>query len=116
VSSFEFAGNVVGLIVKSDLNKQSIAKIHDQIREKLKEYDRINLFIEIEKEAKVELTALFEDIKYKYKHAEQFNKIGVVTDVSWFSNLIDIKDLVMKADIRTFDHENRLEALSWIAE
>jgi len=22
----------------------------------------------------------------------------------------------MKADIRTFDHKNRLEALSWIAE
>ncbi|SHG24927.1 SpoIIAA-like [Salegentibacter echinorum] len=116
VSFFELSDHVVGLIIKSDINEHTVAEMHRQIREKIDEYDKINLFIEIEKGAKIELKPLFKDLKFKFNNAEHLKKMAVVTELYWFSNVLNIKDLMMEADIRTFEHENRLEALNWIAE
>jgi len=40
----------------------------------------------------------------------------VVTDINWFQNAMEIKDLLMDAEVQSFSLADRLKAISWIAE
>lgn len=47
VSFFELSDHVVGLIIKADINEHFVVEMHGQTREKIDEYGKINLFVEI---------------------------------------------------------------------
>lgn len=116
ISTFEFSGHVVGILVDSDINNEVIDEIHAEILAKLEENETINLFVEIEKGHHVSFTSLLKDLIFKLDHAKQFTKIAMVTDLNWLSTIMSMKDLIMKAEVRTFDNEQRLEAMNWISE
>lgn len=91
-------------------------EMEELVIKKLKEYKKINLFIEIEKGRDISLKALMKHIGFQLENSNRFEKIAVVTDKPWFKNLLEVKDLVMKAEVEAFSHENRMEAIRWIAE
>ncbi len=116
VSTFTFAHHVLGVLIESDLNDELLHKVQAIILERLKENEKINLFIEIRTGSKISLTAFLKDLFFTLKHADQFQKIALVTDLIWFQKVMAVKDLVMNAEIRSFSNKNRMEAISWIAQ
>ena len=116
ISTFKFSKYVVGFLIDSDVNTQLIEEIHKAINDKLKENETINLFIEIKSGNTVSFNALMKDLKFKAEHSKQFRKIAVVTDLNWFQNVMEIKDLVMDAEVKGFEPKYRMKAMSWIAE
>jgi len=116
VSIFEFADHVVGVLIESNLNDELAQEVHAIVLERLKENKKINLFIEIRTGSTISLTASLKDLFFTLKHAGQFHKIALVTDLIWFQNVMAVKDLVMDAEIRSFSNKNRMEAITWIAQ
>ncbi|WP_010230338.1 SpoIIAA family protein [Gillisia marina] len=116
ISSFKFSKNVVGFLIDSEVNSKLIEELHEAINNKLQENETINLFIEIKQGNKISFSALMKDLKFKKEHAQQFGKIVVVTDLNWFQNVMEIKDLLMDAEVRGFEPKYRMKAMSWIAE
>ena len=116
VSTFEFSKNVVGILIDSDVNAQLIEEVQEVINDRLQENETINLLIEIRPENKISFNALIKDLKFKAEHAKKFKKIAVVTDLNWFQNVMEIKDLLMEAEVKSFEPKYRLKAMSWIAE
>ena len=115
VSTFELTGHVIGLIINRDLTDTILDEIIAEIEEKTSIHDTINVFIELEKERDVTLKAVLKGIKYKYSNAEKFNKIAIVTDVNWFQTAVDLSDILLDAEVQTFDIQDRLEAIQWIS-
>lgn len=116
VSTFEFADNVVGVLIKEDLNAEVMEHVHQLILERIDDHKKINLFIEIEAGLDVSLPALLKDVTFKFKNSDKFKRIAVVTNLNWFQNIMEIKDLLIDAEVKSFKIENRLNAISWIAE
>ena len=116
ISSFKFADHVVGILIESNLNDELVNKVHAIILEGLKENKKINLFIEIRTGSTISLAAFLKDQVFILKHAGQFQKIALVTDLVWFQNIMAVKDLMMEAEIRSFSNRNRMEAITWIAQ
>ena len=116
VSTFEFSDKVVGILIKEDLDLTHIEEVHKLILERLDKHVKINLYIEIEKDLHISMTAFVKDVFFKFSNSDKFQKIALVTDINWFQNVMEIKDLLMDADVRSFDIEDRLKAISWIAE
>jgi len=116
ISTFEFSGHIVGIMINSDIDDKVLKEIHTEILAKLEENKTINLFIEIEKGHDISLTTLLKDIIFKLDHAKQFTKIAMVTELKWLATIMSMKDLLMKADVRSFDIKNRMEAMNWISE
>ncbi len=116
VSTFKFADHVVGVLIESDLNDELLLKVQAIVLERLKENKKINLFIEIRTGSTVSLAAFIKDIVFTLKHADQFQKIALVTDLIWFQKVMSVKDFVMNAEIRSFSNKNRMQAITWIAQ
>lgn len=116
VSTFEFAEHVVGILITTDVDKKLLDEIHRVITEKCKVHKRINLFVELNHGSKIPLHLLFKDLIYKLNNASCFSKIAVVSDPGIFKNMMNLKDLLMHAEVEAFGPEDRLKAMNWISE
>lgn len=116
VSTFEFAGHVVGILITTDVDKKLLKEIHRVIDEKCKEHKYINLFVEVNRGMKIPLHLIFKDLIFKLDNASCFSKIAVVSDPGFFRNVMKIKDLLMNADVEAFNPEDRIKAMNWISE
>ena len=115
VSSFEFAENVVGIIIDSDVNDKLMAKIQKDIKEKMKCHHTINLFFEIRSGIDVSLPAFIHQMVFNFNIKERFKKIAVVTDLQWLKASMLIKNLLTESEIEIYSTNSRMEALEWIS-
>jgi len=116
VSTFKFSENVVGILITEALDSKKVSQVHKLILERVEKHKQINLYIEIEEGRHISMAAFFKDVAFKFTNAEKFKRIAVVTDINWFQNAMEIKDLLMDAEVQSFSLADRLKAISWIAE
>ena len=116
VSTFKFADDVVGILITEDLDLEKISEVHKLILERVEKHKKINLYVEIEEGRHISMPAFFKDVAFKFTNGNKFKRIAVVTDINWFQNAMEIKDLLMDAEVQSFRLVDRLKAISWIAE
>jgi len=115
LSTFDLAGHVIGLIVNQDLTDETLDEVISEIKLKLEVYERVNVYIELEKGRHIKFSALLKGIKFKYSNSEYFDKIAIVTDSNWFQNAVNVSDILLDVEVRTYDLQDRLEAIQWIS-
>lgn len=116
LSTFEFADDVVGILINTEMDEKVFKELQKLICDKIETFGRINLFIEVEKGNEISVKAVMKHLKFSIEQKNSFNKIAVVTEKSWFKKAVVFKDLMIPADVRAFTHEDRVEAIRWIAE
>lgn len=116
LSTFEFADDVVGILINTDMDEKVFKELRRLICQKIEAFDRINLFMEIEKGNEISVKAVVKHLKFSVEQKNSFNKIAVVTEKSWFKSAVVFKDLIVPGEVRTFSHAERVEAIRWIAE
>ena len=113
-NSFSFAKNTVGFIIDDKFNDETITKLHEEIQEKLKEYSQINLYLEDANIKTFTLSAIVDDILFKFKNSEHFEKVALVTDRKWIQACASIENFFFEGTVRTFASEERMDAINWI--
>jgi len=113
LSTFDLAGHVIGVIIDEDLTEELTDRVIAEIEQKLKIHDKINMFIELEKDWDISFKALIKGINYKYSNSDHFNKIAIVTDSFWFQSAVNLSDIFVNAEVRTYDLKQRFEAIQW---
>ncbi|MCH4824433.1 STAS/SEC14 domain-containing protein [Gramella lutea] len=115
LAKFDIAGHVIGLIIDRDLTDEMVDRVILEIQEKLEIYKSLNVYVELEKDRQITLKALFKGIKYKYSNSDHFGKIAIVSDSKWFQGAVNVSDILLDVEVRTFDLKDRLEAIQWIS-
>jgi hypothetical protein len=116
LSEFSFSENTVGFLIEGEFNEELSNKLHVQIFEKLKHYDKINLYLEDTNIESFSLTAVVKEILFKIENSDRFNKLAVVTDRKWIHLCSSIESLFISTTVRNFATEDRLKAMRWIAQ
>ncbi len=114
IDTFNFADHVVGFIVTDPLNKRTTLKVHEQIDEALKNFEKIDLYIENLSKGHIDLGAIFVDFKFKMERTDRFSKIAIVTNDKVFRAYCRLKALLMRSEVRIFSLNQRTEGLLWL--
>ncbi|MBE14892.1 MAG: STAS/SEC14 domain-containing protein [Dokdonia sp.] len=114
ISSFSFSDNTVGYILSGEVNQKTIDRMIKQIEDKWERFDQINLYLEDDNVEEFTLGAIVKEFQFKLSNAEKFEKIALVTNRKWIKACSALKNMLVSAEMRAFDTENRLEALSWV--
>ncbi len=61
-----------------------------------------------------EAGALWEDIKFGAKHANDFHRVAIVGDAKWTDWMRKVANLLMQGEVRHYKMTQLLEALRWI--
>ena len=116
VSSFEFADNVVGIIIDDDVDRMMLGEIHDLLREKFQQSASLNVYLELKPGINIPVPLLVKDLIFQLRHKGKFNKLAIVTNLDLLRNLMKFRDLILDAEVETYTHANRIAAMNWIAE
>ena len=114
--SFEFSEKVVGFLVSQEIDQEKIDEILSALKERVEEVSPIRLYIEDESDEGISLKAFFKAVSFHFSHSKDLEKIGIVTNDKKFQASMEMKDLVVPADIKCFDKESRLQAMNWVMQ
>ncbi|MDC7994322.1 STAS/SEC14 domain-containing protein [Altibacter sp. HG106] len=116
ISSFSFSDNTVGFLIEGKFTSEQGDKLQRLIVNKLETFPKINLYLEDAYIDGFSLQAVFDNVLFKFNHAKSFHKIALVTNRNWIHLCGKIDDFIMEGEVRSFPTEQRLKAMSWIAE
>lgn len=116
LSSFSFSDNRIGFIIDGPYDEEAMEKIQFEITEKLKKFDKLNLYIEDTPNAEISLKSMIVKLPFKIKIGRHFTKVAIVSDRKGVHLIRAFERVFFSGEFRQFSSSRRLEAIKWISE
>lgn len=116
LSPFSFSDDTIGFLLEGVIDEATFDSLHSQIREKWEVYGKISLYIEDTGIETLSIIGFIKELLFKIENPKRFHKIALVSDRKWIYICGAIEDLFIEAKVKNFASEERLEAISWIAQ
>ena len=107
--------DTVGLRIGGEITEEDITRMKTTLEDKLRHHHPLKLYVEHEEIDNFSLDLLFRDAAFKTQHMDDFRKGVIVTDKSWFEQVVRMSDSFTDMDIKAFDFAEKEEALQWLA-
>ncbi|MEB3355962.1 MAG: STAS/SEC14 domain-containing protein [Synechococcales bacterium] len=107
--------NVVGLRISGKIEASDFDRAIAVVEEKLKLFDRLRVYVEVDNLTGLSLEALIKDLQFTLRHYKDFEREAVVSDRQWLQRLAAVGDrLFPSIDVRHFDVSEKEQALAWV--
>lgn len=112
---FELGDKVMGFVATSKVNEQILEEVHEELEKRLKKHDKIRVYCENASGLPMSFKATMEDLLFKMKYKDRFEKIAIVSDT--YSDKLRTKAecTFVKSQCHFFKCHNRTEALQWVS-
>ncbi len=107
--------NIIATKATGKLTEMDYGKLLPVLFNKMKDYGKVRWYFEMENFDGWELKALWEDVKFDIKHANDFEKIAMVGEKKWQEWMADAMKIFTSAEIKYFDLIEKEEAKKWIS-
>lgn len=84
------------------------------LEEKIKQYGKIRVYAELQDAEEISLQALWEDLKFDFRHAADFKKVALVGNRKWLDWLTVMASPFTTAKVKHFEVPDRDKALEWV--
>ena len=108
------AGNLIKLRVSGQLTKQDYERIIPMLETHINLHGKLKLYCEVENMEMPTLPAIWEDLKFDFKHYNDFTHIAMVGEPEWMAALTKLVAPVIPAEVRVFTREEKDAALLWL--
>lgn len=115
-NSFAFSDDVVGVLIDSEFNEEKVEQIKTLLEEKIQTGSPVSVYLEDECKQGITFLGYLKSLSFHLANPDAVRKVAIVTDLKWFRKSMEVKDLLIKSDLRTFDTKQRLEAMNWVME
>ncbi len=114
--SFAFSENVVGYLVKSEIDQEKIEEILNEIKERLKVVNPICIYMEDESDKGFSMGGFLKALEFHFSHSKDLDKIAIVTDDQFSKMSMEVKDILVPAKVKTFTKNDRMAAMNWVMQ
>lgn len=108
--------NIIYSIAEKELKDEDYQKLVPLLREKVKKYGMIRWYFEMRNFKGWSLSAMWQDLKFDAKNAENLEKIAMVGDKNWEEKLTRLMKPFTRADVKFFPLEEKEQAKAWISK
>lgn len=77
---------------------------------------KVRLLYVLRDDVGVTASGAWADTKLGVEHFSSFERIAVVTDKDWIENAVKALGWIIPGDVKTFDEDDRDDAIRWLAE
>jgi hypothetical protein len=110
------AGKLLHVKATGKLTKESYETFAPVVDEKIKEFGKLRILFEMHDFHGWTAGALWEDIKFDYKHWKDIERLAIVGETKWEQSMAVFCQPFTAAKIKYFDHTKLAEAKDWLAE
>ncbi|HMN41776.1 MAG TPA: STAS/SEC14 domain-containing protein [Phycisphaerales bacterium] len=105
--------SATGLVTDADYKTVLIPAAEDR----LLRHDRLRVLYHLgPRFERFEAAAMFDDAAFGLRHLRRFERIAVVTDLSWCRNSVRMLGFMMPCPVRVFADADLAKARDWILE
>lgn len=108
--------NIIEAKISGKLTEKDYEIILPELERRIEEYGKLRLLIELEDFQGWTAGALWEDLKFDFKHFHDFARIALVGDRKWEKTATLFSKPFTGAELRYFAREDLEEARKWIRE
>jgi hypothetical protein len=114
----DMPANVVALSASGQVSGDDYEQILiPKIEEALEHHDKIRLLYQVGPDfKKFTTTALWDDAKVGFHHLTDFDRIAVVSDVTWMVTMAKGIGSTLPCEMRTYANDEIQQAISWVSE
>lgn len=110
------AGPLLHVKVTGKLTKESYEAFAPLVDQQVKEHGKLRVLFEMHDFHGWTAGAMWEDMKFDYKHWGDIERLAVVGESKWEKGMATFCRPFTSAKIRYFEHTQIDEALSWLGE
>ena len=114
--SFTFSENIVGYLIQTELDKETMDEILSKIKDRLKVVSPICLYLEDETDEGISIGGFLSALEFHFSHSKDLDNVAIVTDDTFFKKSMDFKDMLFPVDVTTFKRSDRLQAMNWVMQ
>lgn len=108
-------GNVIGLIIDGKIEADDIERVSSLIDERLKDHQKLRVYVELKHLGGISLEALLEDLKLALHHLQHFEKKAVVCEPTWFTKLAAASAVLFpQIEVKSFSWSEQEQAREWV--
>jgi hypothetical protein len=107
-------GDLVALRLTGSIDKYDYNVMLPILEEKIKQYGKVRVYAELQEAEELSLQALWEDLKFDFRHAADFSRVAIVGNRKWLDWLTVMASPFTTAKVRYFEHIERERALDWV--
>lgn len=106
---------IIGIVIANKIEIEDIKQVEIIIEKRLKSYEKLRVYVELEKFSGFSLEALLEDLKFAFKHFQDFDKKAVICDNQWLDQITRFSDkLLPNIEVKCFSFTQKQEAIAWL--
>ena len=106
---------VLAAEISGTLAKEDYVSFVPRVEELIEKHGKLRMLIQLKDFDGWDAGALWEDIKFDFKHFSDFEKLAIVGDKMWEKGMAIFCKPFTTAKVRYFDQEDLEEAKDWIA-
>jgi len=106
--------NIIATKATGKLTEADYNKLLPLLNNKIEQYRKIRWYFEMENFDGWELKAVWEDVKFDTKHANDFDKVAMVGEKKWEEWMTDLMKPFTSAEVKYFDTSQKEDAIKWI--
>ena len=110
------AENVVEIELSGKLTAKDYETCVPELERRIKEVGKLRLLVVLRDFHGWEVAALWEDIKFDFKHFRDFQRLALVGDSKWEAGMATFCKPFTTATIKYFDLADVDQARAWVAE
>lgn len=107
--------NILGLAIVGEMQLADYEKLDYYIQDKVEQYGKARIFLEIIELKGISFRAFWEDMKASIKHYKDVERVAVIGDQAWLKTSVKLGDLLTPGlDLGAFGTQERQRAISWL--
>ncbi len=104
----------VAFRISDTLTAEEFAQIADTLETEIGSQGKLKMLVEFDHMKFPPPGVMWEDLKFVYRHASDFERFAVLGDKKWEKWWADIANKMFDTECRFFDAEERDQAWEWI--
>ncbi|SIT91630.1 SpoIIAA-like [Pontibacter indicus] len=84
------------------------------LEEKIKQHGKIRVYAELHEAEEIALQALWEDLRFDFRHASDFSRVALVGNRHWLDWFTVMASPFTTAKVKYFEPTDRDKALDWV--
>ncbi len=108
--------DIIGFRIDGTISEADIKPMLPALKEKLRQYDKLKLYVEYVDMHGFSMDTLIEDLQFSLGHLEAFEKAVVITSKDWLSEAAHFATHMTGMKLKSFHFSEKEQAIRWIEQ
>ncbi|MDX1540061.1 MAG: STAS/SEC14 domain-containing protein [Geminicoccaceae bacterium] len=109
-------GDLIEIELDGKVERADFEHVAGRLERAIEQHGKLRLLEVVRSFTGVDAATLLDDLKFSFRHLNDFSRVAVVTDLTWMRALASVSGALIRAEIRVFGLAEIDAARAWLRD